>query len=140
MKEAVLGLGANLGDRADNLNRALEAIALLPDTRVERVSSFIESEPFEAEGPDYINCCAVVQTGLTPEMLLGGCLGIEAAMGRVRTADKGPRVIDIDLLLYEGVQMDTPHLTLPHPEMMRRAFVLEPLRELRVCAEGAIDN
>lgn len=131
MSAAVLGLGANLGDRAENLRAALDALAHLPQTSVVAVSSLYETAPVGyADQPNFYNLVAVVETGLSPRALLGGCLGIEAALGRVRTFRNAPRVVDIDLLLMEGVTSDDAELTLPHPRMMERTFVLVPLAEL----------
>lgn len=128
---AVLGLGGNLGDRAANLAAAVKALEHLPGTRVTGLSSLYETAPVGyADQPDFLNRVAVVETSLSPRALLGGCLGVEAALGRVRGRRFGPRVVDIDLLLYEGVVSADPELTLPHPRMMERAFVLVPLAEL----------
>jgi 2-amino-4-hydroxy-6-hydroxymethyldihydropteridine diphosphokinase len=128
---AVLGLGGNLGDRAGNLQAALDALAHLPGTAVTAVSSIYETAPVGyADQPDFYNLVAVVETELSPHALLGGCLGIEAALGRVRTFRNAPRVVDIDVLLVEGYTSADPELTLPHPRMMERAFVLVPLKEL----------
>ena len=131
-RQAVLSLGANLGDRLGNLRRAVQGLDTLLGTRVQAVSPLYETEPFDV--PDrqqnYFNCCVLVQTGLQPQTLLGACLGIEAALGKVRTFRNAARLIDIDLLLYEGERMQTPDLILPHPRMMERAFVLVPLRDL----------
>lgn len=104
MKKAVLGLGGNLGNRKENLSAALDALGRLPKTKVSRVSRCYETAPFQVfdAQPDYLNCCAEIETDLSPRALLGACLGIEAAMGRVRLVEKGARVLDIDLLLYEG--------------------------------------
>lgn len=130
-RRAVLGLGGNLGDRKGNLEAALDALAHLPSTDVVAVSSLYETAPVGyADQPDFYNIVAVVETTLSPRALLGGCLGIEAALGRVRTFRNAPRVVDIDVLLYEGVTSDDAELTLPHPRMMERAFVLVPLSEL----------
>ncbi|MBO5796987.1 MAG: 2-amino-4-hydroxy-6-hydroxymethyldihydropteridine diphosphokinase [Clostridia bacterium] len=128
---AVLGLGGNLGDRAENLRAALDALAHLPGTAVTAVSSIYETAPVGyADQPDFYNLVAVVETELSPHALLGGCLGIEAALGRVRTFQNAPRVVDIDVLLIEGFTSDEEELTVPHPRMMERAFVLVPLKEL----------
>ena len=128
---AVLGLGGNLGDRAENLRAALDALAHLPGTAVTAVSSIYETAPVGyADQPDFYNLVAVVETELSPHALLGGCLGIEAALGRVRTFRNAPRVVDIDVLLIEGFTSDEEELTVPHPRMMERAFVLVPLKEL----------
>lgn len=132
MKEAVLALGTNLLDREKNLRTAIEALKRLPGTVVEKVSSIYETEPFQTPDPQnyYLNCCVKIKTELSPEMMLGCCLGIESAMGRERPFKNAARIIDIDLLLYEGVAINTAHLTLPHPRIRERAFVLVPLSEL----------
>lgn len=132
MSRAILGLGANLGDRKSTLLAAVDAIKHLPKTSLLGLSGFYETEPIGVpdEQPDYLNCVAEVETQLSPEALLGACLGIEAALGRVRLYEKSPRVIDIDLILYEGQQRQTEELTLPHPAMFERAFVLVPLADL----------
>lgn len=132
MKEAVIALGTNLLDRERNLQIAIEAIKKLPGTIVEAVSSIYETKPFQTPDPqgDYLNCCVKIKTVLSPEMLLGCCLGIEAAMGRERPFKNAARIIDLDLLLYEDVTMRAPCLTLPHPRIKERAFVMVPLSDL----------
>lgn len=129
--KAVLGLGANLGDPLMTLRAAVEALGLLPHTTVTAVSSMYQTAPVGyTDQPDFYNIVVTVETELTPHTLLGGCLGIEAALGRVRTFRNAPRVVDVDLLLYEGYAEQTDELTVPHPRMMERAFVLVPLGEL----------
>ena len=132
MKEAVIGLGTNLYDREGNLKKALGALRELPETTIEEISSIYETKPFET--PDfqsnYLNCCAKIKTNLSPEMLLGACLGIEAAMGRVRLYKNAARIIDLDLLLYQNVSVFTKNLILPHPRIKERAFVMVPLSDL----------
>ncbi len=132
MKEAVIALGSNLLDREENLKTAIESLKRLPGTTVEEISSIYVTEPFLApdKQDDHLNCCAKIKTELPPETLLGCCLGIEAAMGKVRTYKNAARIIDIDLLLYEGVTLNTKHLTLPHPGIKERAFVMVPLSDL----------
>lgn len=132
MTEAVLSLGANLGDRFENLRRAIDALSRLPKTKVSAVSRFYETEPFkvETEQQNYINCCVRLETGLEPESLLGACLGIEAAMGKIRLCRNGPRCIDLDLLLYGEERRCGHDLMLPHPRISERAFVLVPLKDL----------
>lgn len=132
MKKAVLGLGTNLGDRLENLNRAIEALGLLPGTRVTKVSGLYETAPFDVPDPqeDYLNCCVLVETELSPRALLGGCLGIEAALGRRRSGYHSARVIDMDLLMYEGEKSGDLELRLPHPGILERGFVLVPLGDL----------
>ncbi len=130
--KAIVSLGANLGDREDTLKSALESLDALCKTKLVSVSSFYETEPVEVqdEQPEYLNCAAVVDTELSPKAFLGACLGIEAANGRVRLGYKTARTLDIDLLLYEGFSSEDEELTVPHPRMMERAFVLIPLAEL----------
>ena len=132
MSRAVLGLGTNLGDRAENLRAALDALGRLPGTRVETVSSVWQTAPFDVpdQQQDYWNICASLETALSPHALLGACLGIEAALGRVRRTYHGARVIDLDLLLYDGATVREKELTVPHPGILDRAFVLFPLSEL----------
>lgn len=132
MKQAVLGLGTNLGDRGGNLRDAIDALGRLPQTVIVKISRIYETAPFDV--PDlqenYWNGCILLRTELSPRALLGCCLGIEAALGRVRTGYHSARVIDIDLLLYEGEQSDDPELRLPHPGILQRGFVLAPLGDL----------
>lgn len=132
MSRAVLGLGTNLGDRAENLRAALGALGRLPGTRVEAVSSVWQTAPFDVpdKQQDYWNICVSLETALSPHALLGACLGVEAALGRVRRTYHGARVIDLDLLLYDGAAVQEKELTVPHPAMLERAFVLFPLSEL----------
>lgn len=132
MSRAVLGLGTNLGDRAENLRAALGALGRLPGTRVEAVSSVWQTAPFDVpdKQQDYWNICISLETALSPHALLGACLGVEAALGRVRRTYHGARVIDLDLLLYDGAAVQEKELTVPHPGMLERAFVLFPLSEL----------
>ena len=130
-KTVLLGIGTNLGDRAANLRAAVDSLALLPKTRVAAVSPTYETEPVGyLDQPDFLNLVVKIETELSPSAVLGACLGIEAALGRVRSFRNAPRVIDIDVLLYEGYQSDTGELTLPHPRMAERAFVLVPLLDL----------
>ncbi len=129
--KAVLGLGGNQGDPLGNLREALTAINRVPGTRVTRISSVYKTAPVGfVDQPDFYNLVAEVETDRSPRALLGVCLGIEAALGRIRTFRNAPRLIDIDVLLYENTEMDDPELTLPHPRMMERGFVLVPLKEL----------
>ena len=129
---AVLGLGGNLGNPCENLRAALNAVSFLCGTRLLRVSRYYLTEAVEVNEPQppYINCAAEIETRLSPNALLGACLGIESALGRTRPGYKSPRTVDIDLLLYEGADMDTDELVVPHPGILRRAFVLYPLSDL----------
>lgn len=132
MSEAVLSLGSNLGERMSNLKNAIQALDNLEKTSVVKVSKFYETEPFgtQEKQSKYINCCAVISTKLSPEMLMGACLGIESAIGRVRTHRFCARTIDIDILLYENLEVNLANLTLPHPRMLERNFVLVPLNDI----------
>ena len=127
---AYLALGSNLGDKEANLRRALE---LLQQRGVEvvKTSSFICTEPYGVtDQPQFLNGVCEVRTSLAPLALLHTLLEIEQEMGRVRLRHWGERNIDLDLLLYEDVVMDTPELILPHPDMQNRDFVLLPLAEI----------
>lgn len=132
MTEAVIALGSNIGNREDHIRQAIYALGHLPDTTVLMVSNNYETEPFGVpdEQDDYLNCCLKLMTELQPETLLGACLGIEAAMGKVRTYKNAPRIIDVDLLLYGDLQINSKDLILPHPRMLERAFVLVPLSDI----------
>ncbi len=126
-----IALGSNLGDRADNLRRAVEALSLLPGTRVEALSGIYETDPVGyADQPCFYNAAARLDSTLSPHALLGCCLGIEAAMGRHRTRKDGPRTLDLDLLCGDAPNEQSAELTFPHPRMLERAFVLAPLCEI----------
>jgi 2-amino-4-hydroxy-6-hydroxymethyldihydropteridine diphosphokinase len=127
---AYVGLGANLGDPGAALRAALAELARFPHTQVERVSSFYKTAPIDAQGPDFLNAVAQVLTTLPPEALLDRLQAIESAHGRERPYRNAPRTLDLDLLLYGDLQTSTPRLTLPHPRMHERAFVLVPLGEV----------
>lgn len=131
MKHAYLGLGSNLGDRVNYLKRSLELLSSRPEVKIAALSSLYETEPVggPAQGP-FLNACAVILVELTPVRLLQEMLSIEERLGRVRKKKWGPRVIDLDLLAYEGITMNTPILKLPHPLLAERDFVLIPLGEI----------
>jgi 2-amino-4-hydroxy-6-hydroxymethyldihydropteridine diphosphokinase len=129
--EAVfVGLGANLGDAAQTLRSAVEQIGRLPSTRVVALSPFYASAPVDATGPDYTNAVAELRTDLPPAALLLALLGIEAEHGRQRPHRHAPRTLDLDLLLYGQRVSDDPAVTLPHPRLHLRAFVLRPLLDI----------
>ena len=131
MATVFLGFGSNQGDREANIREALNRLAQHPDIRLQRVSSLYECEPLGVtDQPDFINAAALIETPLDPLDLLRAVLGIENEMGRVRNFRWGPRVIDIDILLYDHAVIDTPELSVPHPRMMERAFVMAPLAEI----------
>ncbi len=128
---AYLGVGTNIGDRLQNLVDAVETLRLLPLTKVIEVSNVYETEPVGfADQDDFLNIVVSVSTELTSQNILGAALGIEAGMGRVRTIKNGPRIIDVDLLLYENEECNTKTLVLPHPRMLERNFVIKPLLDL----------
>lgn len=131
MSRAVVALGANLGEREETLRRALAALDSLPGTAVLRVSPLYETEPVGyRDQPAFLNGVAELETALSPRALLGACLGIEAGLGRRRTFANAPRPVDLDVLLFEGTALSDAELTLPHPRMGERGFVLVPLRDL----------
>jgi 2-amino-4-hydroxy-6-hydroxymethyldihydropteridine diphosphokinase len=126
-----LGLGTNLGDRQQNLERALVLLDATPGIQVTRVSAFHATAPFGVEDqPEFLNAVAEATTELDPSSLLAAVKAIERAMGRVPTYRWGPRVIDIDILLYDRLRWESPELTIPHPGILERPFVTKPLAEL----------
>lgn len=129
---AYVALGANLGDRVTNLRRALGLMAKCPGIDVMRVSSFFENPAVggPADSPDFLNGAAEIHTTLPPRVLLNQLLEIEKQLNRIRSEKWSPRTIDLDLLLYGSQIIDEPGLTVPHPLMHERRFVLEPLAEL----------
>ena len=128
---AYLGIGTNIGNRLQNLIDAVEALSLLPLTKVVEVSNVYETEPVGfAKQSDFLNIVVSVSTELTAHNLLGAALGVEAGMGRVRNIKNGPRIIDVDLLMYGKEEYNTKTLVLPHPRMLERNFVLKPLLDL----------
>ena len=127
---AWIGLGANLGDRGAALARAVQALAGLPATRLVQVSGLYASAPIDAGGPDYLNAVAEVATQLAPLALLDALQAIEQAAGRERPYRNAPRTLDLDLLLQGDQSIACERLTLPHPRMGERAFVLLPLAEI----------
>jgi len=127
---AYIGLGSNLGDSGATLRAALGEIAAVPGVQACKASPFYRSAPVDASGPDFINAAAVLSTTLEPLQLLDALQAIELEHGRERPYRNAPRTLDLDLLLYGDVVMDTQRLILPHPRMHERAFVLRPLRDL----------
>lgn len=131
MNLAYVALGANLGDPIATIRAALGALANLPESRVVHSSSLYRTAPVgELEQPEFINAVAALETTLAPEALLDALLDIETRFGRIREQKNGPRTLDLDLLLYANQQLDLPRLTLPHPRLHLRAFVLYPLAEI----------
>jgi 2-amino-4-hydroxy-6-hydroxymethyldihydropteridine diphosphokinase len=133
MSEALchIALGANLGDRVEALREAARRIGALPVTTILARSAIYETPPWgKTDQAPFANAVVTIRTGLAPETLLNACLDIEAAMGRVRRERWGPRLIDIDLLTHGSTRMKSERLTLPHPAMAERAFVLVPLLDI----------
>jgi 2-amino-4-hydroxy-6-hydroxymethyldihydropteridine diphosphokinase len=136
---AFIGLGANLGDAPATLQQALRAIAQLPATQLVRASRTYRSAPVDAGGPDYFNAVAEVLTQLGAPELLAQLQALEQAAGRERPYRNAPRTLDLDLLLYGDASIDSAALTVPHPRLRKRAFVLLPLRELAPARVSAAD-
>jgi 2-amino-4-hydroxy-6-hydroxymethyldihydropteridine diphosphokinase len=127
---AFIGVGANLGDAPAALHAAAEALAALPDTTLQAASSIYRSAPIDSSGPDYLNTVIALDTQLSAQALLAELQRIELAHGRERPYRNAPRTLDLDLLTYGSQQIETPALTVPHPRMQHRAFVLLPLAEI----------
>ena len=133
MTRAYVGLGANLGDRAGTIRRAVELLGAESGIEVVAVSTLRETDPVGyADQPAFLNGAAALETELSPRELLERLLAVELALGRVRGDGPryGPRAIDLDLLLYGNEVVDEPGLTVPHPRLAERRFALEPLHEL----------
>ena len=133
MSSAVLAhvaLGANLGDARATVSDAIAALDSLPQTRLLRASGLYRSAPWEASGPDFINAVAAVETSLEAPELLRALQVLELQAGRERPYRNAPRTLDLDLLLYGDAVIDTPDLSVPHPRLRERAFVLLPLAEI----------
>ncbi len=128
--QAFVGLGANLGDPSAALRNALEQLAYLPATRLVRASGLYGSTPVDSSGPDYVNAVAEIRTSLTAPALLAALMHQELQGGRERPYRNAPRTLDLDLLLFGSARIESPALTVPHPRMRERAFVLLPLAEI----------
>ena len=130
MKTAYLSLGSNMGDRAANIERGLELLES-PELHVVRRSALYETEPQELRAqPWFLNMVAAVETSLYPRQLLSRIAQVERELGRQRVVHKGPRTLDIDILLFGTAIIEMPDLVIPHPAMASRRFVLEPLAEI----------
>lgn len=129
--DALIGLGSNIGDKPANIARAIALLTEKGDIRLLRASRLYRTAPWGVRDQDwFVNACIAVATDLAPRDLLARCLAVENAMKRVRRERWGPRVIDVDVLIYRGAAMSDPDLTLPHPRITERAFVLVPLVEI----------
>lgn len=130
-KTAYIALGSNMGNGEENIKSAVEALSLVPGITVEKLSPVYETAPWGYEAQhNFTNACVKLVTSISPEALLGVCLGIEAGMGRIREFRNGPRIIDLDLIIFEGVERNTEELMLPHPRMTERDFVLVPMYDI----------
>ncbi|MDX2100127.1 MAG: 2-amino-4-hydroxy-6-hydroxymethyldihydropteridine diphosphokinase [Leptolyngbyaceae cyanobacterium bins.59] len=129
MKSAI-ALGSNLGDSRAALKGALEQLGQTAGITVTQYSRWYQTPPVGPPQPDYLNGCALLQVTLSPRQLLETLLQVEVRFGRVRRERNGPRTLDLDLLLFEDLVLDTPFLQIPHPRMNDRAFVLIPLAEI----------
>ena len=128
---AYVAIGANLRDPAQQVAAGVEALAMLPNTRLAAVSPLYRSAPVGyADQPDFVNAVAKIETALTPRELLDALLGIERGFGRVREVKNGPRTLDLDIVLYGDEQVNEPGLVIPHPRMQERAFVVVPLADI----------
>jgi 2-amino-4-hydroxy-6-hydroxymethyldihydropteridine diphosphokinase len=131
IERVLIGLGGNLGDPAASMREALRLIDAHEACKVSQVSSFWRTPPWgKTDQPDFINACASVETSLTPQAFLALCLGIEKKLHRIRTERWGPRSIDIDILFFGDRTIGEEGLTVPHPSIAERAFVLVPLAEI----------
>lgn len=131
MAQVFLGLGSNLGNKKNNIANAIKEIALLTNTTVIQKSKLYNTKPEgHLDQPDFINAAIEIETKLSPQKLLAELQQIEIKLGREKTFKGGPRIIDIDILTYDNLEISTPELTIPHPEMNKRNFVLKPLSEI----------
>ncbi len=141
VEEVYLALGSNMGDRVRNLSQAIEALKQKESVRWILASSFYESAPVGFEDqPDFINAVVKVETGLSPLELLAVTQAIESELGREKTVRWGPRIIDVDILLYGKEKICEERLVIPHPRMSERAFVLLPLGEIASDLESSLLN
>ena len=127
---ACVALGANLGDAVATVNQALRDVAALPHTQLLKASSLYRSAPYEAQGPEFINAVAMLQTHLSALDLLYALQALELQSGRERPYKNAPRTLDLDVIFYGEAVLSSPELTLPHPRWAERAFVLMPLAEV----------
>ncbi|HEX2841102.1 2-amino-4-hydroxy-6-hydroxymethyldihydropteridine diphosphokinase [Hyphomicrobium sp.] len=129
--DALIGLGSNVGDKAANIARAVELLTAPGDIRLLRSSKLYRTAPWGVLDQDwFVNACIAIATALPPHELLARCLGVEDTMQRVRERRWGPRVIDLDVLVYRDVAMNEHDLILPHPRIQERGFVLVPMRDV----------
>ncbi|GGH87960.1 2-amino-4-hydroxy-6-hydroxymethyldihydropteridine diphosphokinase [Pullulanibacillus pueri] len=131
MAKVIIGMGSNLGDREDYLTQALAKLAASTRVRIDKVSSLYETAPYgPVEQEPFLNMAVAIETSLTPEELLALTQSIESELRRVRDIHWGPRTIDLDILIFDNIEMRTKQLILPHPEIAKRLFVLIPLTDI----------
>ncbi len=129
-KHSAIALGSNLGDSHAILEAAVETLSQTQGIDIEAISSWYKTKAVGPPQPDYLNGCVILQVKIIPQFLLGKLLEIETKFGRIRKERWGARSLDLDLLLYDDLILDTPNLQIPHPRMRERAFVLVPLAEI----------
>ncbi|MEA5505339.1 2-amino-4-hydroxy-6-hydroxymethyldihydropteridine diphosphokinase [Halotia wernerae UHCC 0503] len=129
-RQSAIALGSNMGNSAKTLAAAIDILAKTPSIFLQARSSLYQTKAVGPPQPDYLNGCAILQTEMPPQQLLDNLLAIEQKFGRVRRERWGPRSLDLDLLLYDDLVLNTPTLQIPHPRMRERAFVLVPLAEI----------
>jgi 2-amino-4-hydroxy-6-hydroxymethyldihydropteridine diphosphokinase len=131
MAQVFVGLGSNVGDRLEQISRAVQRLGRLPGVRVSRMATIYDTEPVGPPQPEYLNTVIEMDTALSPHQLLETLKLLERQLGRVPSTQRwGPRVIDLDILLYDDRVLNEPALIIPHPRMHERRFVLEPLAQL----------
>lgn len=131
LTRAYLSLGSNLGNRIENINQAIERISAIHGVRLVNVSAYYETSPVGyLDQPDFVNCAVGIEADISPGQLLKSTMEIENEMGRMRSIRWGPRVIDIDILLYGEIKICHDNLVIPHPRMTERGFVMVPLAEI----------
>jgi len=127
-----LGLGSNLGNRRDNIRQAVKKVGLLSKTRVLKLSKLMQTDPVggPVAQPKFLNAAAKIETSLAPLTLLKELKKIEKSLGRIKTVRNGPRIIDLDILLYSDLSIKNKALIVPHPAMFKRDFVIKPLSDI----------
>ncbi len=127
----VIGVGTNIGDKKENIRKAIDSLNHIPKTTVIKKSSLYQTEPVGyAQQDDFLNAVLLVESDFEPHEMLGICLGIESGLGRIRNIKNGPRILDLDVLFAENQKINSENLTVPHPRFHERRFVLEPMLEL----------
>ncbi len=130
LENVAIALGSNLGDSLTILKNAIQTLSKIPDITLNTYSSWYQTQPIGPQQPDYLNGCALLKVDLSPHKLLEVVLDVEKQFKRVRLEHWGQRSLDIDIILYNDLILDTPNLQIPHPRMRERAFVLVPLAEI----------